>query len=409
MSTSKTNVQTAVRCVHRDMISGVVEPLPAHVTSASWLAEIERTPGEIVRTSTASRVAAGFVLTAQDGSTYYAATLADAERIAAALGLDARRPAPLNSRVVSYVDTSIVRHDRPESTTSERAVELADRRAPRERENDMPAKSTAPKTVAERKSAETKAAVADTKRRSTAAAAAAEDVANLVDKLVDELHDDPTIDDDMIGPFVERLTNESIAAMNPTERRKLLLSESAAKRAALAANEPVPPMPVTEWTTRSDATQRQQQPTSSTSSKRTSTSSTKTPKSKLQFTKNGKPVSSVSLSAVAYDFTSSIAALSSASSKRLTTSEFRAWLVVQGISDPDSSAWSVKLPNGDVLAAVLADQPTPAEPVVEPKPAAAKPAAKTSKRPSTLPAANRQRAAKKAAATRAAKRSAKAS
>lgn len=162
-------------------------------------------------------------------------------------------------------------------------------------------------------------------------------------------------------------TADEIAAMDPKQRRKLMLDESAAKRAALQKSEPVPAMPVTDWMTRADASQRSNGGTS----KRKSSS--KRVERTVTFSVNGHDEGE------RHQRLSTLAARA-----KISVVELRALLAKQGVTEPDTTAWTIDV-NGKTLAARPIGTPAP-------KPAA-KPAAKaTTAKKAT---AAKKRAAKK--------------
>lgn len=68
-----------------------------------------------------------------------------------------------------------------------------------------------------------------------------------------------------------------------------------------------------------------------------------------QFTGNGK--SRRNLSDLAYDFTRGVL---SEDSRRMTATEFREWLAANAlITEPDTTSWTLTLPNGNVLAVTV--------------------------------------------------------
>lgn len=70
----------------------------------------------------------------------------------------------------------------------------------------------------------------------------------------------------------------------------------------------------------------------------------------VQFHRNGKPIPATlaKLSSIAYSFTRGVA---SPDSPRMTGTEFRAYLAKNGITAPETTAWSLDLGNGNVISA----------------------------------------------------------
>lgn len=195
------------------------------------------------------------------------------------------------------------------------------------------------------------------------------------------------------------------AKMDRLERINAAKAEDAAVKAAAKAGEPKPATPVLDYMNSADFNKRSKTTTRSSNGK--SARAPKTPEGAV-FYKDGKPLARHNLSFAAWSATKGIGGEGVA---RIGVVELKAVLAKAGVAEPETTSFSVKLPNGVVLAAEMPGSPlTAAQKAVPPKatapakkaPAKATSATKAPTKATTKKAAPAKAPAKKASPTKAA-------